>query len=243
MFAKHHEVRRERWRIYGFKNLLVWLIVYLMVNPFLENLSFANLLATTFLTLVLASALYAVSRHTRLLYAGIILLTVLLILVWLTALHIVVMPMALISGLLILYFGFLVYAIARRLLVIRKVTFNAICAALCLYLIMGLLWGSLYAVVESFQPGSFAGNLLNQAENASEKSSYFHYFSFVTLSTLGYGDIIPQTRGAAALCQMEAILGQFFSLVLVARVVGIAVAQEVSRESEIEVASEPGPDI
>ncbi len=238
MFTKHHTDRRKRWESHGFKNLLIWLFVYLMVGPFLDNFSFANLLATTFLTLVLASALYAFYGHNGLFYSGIILLTVILILVWLTALRIVALPMALNSGLLILYLGILVYSFARHLMAVRKVTANAICAALCLYLVMGILWGSVYALVESLHPGSFTGNLLNNAGNDSEKSYYFNYFSYVTLSTLGYGDITPQTRGAAALCQMEAILGQFFSLVLVARLVGIEVAREMSPDAEIVAANE-----
>ncbi|HFQ90519.1 MAG TPA: two pore domain potassium channel family protein, partial [Desulfobulbus sp.] len=64
--------------------------------------------------------------------------------------------------------------------------------------------------------------------NPAERLRHFQYFSFVTLTTLGYGDILPRTEGATALCQTEAIVGQFFMAVLVARLVGIRVAQEFS---------------
>jgi len=235
MRAKHFADHRHRKELKGFKNLLVWLLVYLLISPFLEQFSFANLLVTTFLTLVLASAVYAVSQHRRLFYAGMSLLAVIVVLIWLTALNVVTLPIAVTSGLLIIYLGILVYSFARKLMRVRKVTSNAVCAALCLYLIMGLLWGGIYALVEDLQPGSFAGKLVNDAENASEKSYFLNYFSFVTLSTLGYGDIAPQTPEAAALCQMEAILGQFFSLVVVARLVGIQVSQEVGSDTKKEV--------
>ena len=55
----------------------------------------------------------------------------------------------------------------------------------------------------------------------------FVYFSYITLTTLGYGDILPQTQGATALCQAEAIIGQFFIAVLVARLVGIEASQQL----------------
>jgi hypothetical protein len=85
--------------------------------------------------------------------------------------------------------------------------------------------------LEWWAPDSFAGGLLDQASRLDDKRNYLNYFSFVTLSTLGYGDITPQTHRAAALCQAEAILGQFFTVVLVARLVGLQVAQEGTREA------------
>jgi hypothetical protein len=109
---------------------------------------------------------------------------------------------------------------------IRRVNGNVICAALCLYLIFGMLWGALFNVLESIQPGSFGGRLLDTATSARETTGYLYYLSYVTLSTLGYGDIVPLTRGATALCQSEAIVGQFLTVVMVARLVGIQVAQE-----------------
>jgi len=53
------------------------------------------------------------------------------------------------------------------------------------------------------------------------KVHVFNYFSLVTLTSLGYGDITPQSLGAASLCQMEAIIGQFYTAVLVAWLVGM----------------------
>jgi voltage-gated potassium channel len=150
------------------------------------------------------------------------------ILIWLTALNVAAIPIALTSGLLIFYLSFLVYSFARKLMEVRKCDEQRdLCGDLSLP-DHGASLGGIYALLEDLQPGSFAGNLINMAGNSSEKSYFLNYFSFVTLSTPGYGDIAPQTREAAALCQMEAILGQFFSLVVVARLVGIQVAQEES---------------
>lgn len=57
----------------------------------------------------------------------------------------------------------------------------------------------------------------------------FNYFSMVTLTTLGYGDITPQTAGAGALCQMEAIVGQFFTAVVVAWLVGSIITEKQTK--------------
>ena len=103
---------------------------------------------------------------------------------------------------------------------------SALCAALCTYLVLGLFWGALFNLLEVMKPHSFGGGLMDAATSPHDKEYNLQYLSFVTLSTLGYGDITPQTRSAAALCQVEAILGQFFTVALVARLVGIQVAQE-----------------
>jgi hypothetical protein len=66
----------------------------------------------------------------------------------------------------------------------------------------------------------------------ADRWQHFEYFSLVTLPTLGYGDILPQTPRAAALCQAEAVMGQFYMAVLVARLVGIQVSQEFSSSRE-----------
>ncbi|RUM45652.1 MAG: Ion channel protein, partial [Desulfocapsa sp.] len=73
----------------------------------------------------------------------------------------------------------------------------------------------------------YSGVLLNAQ---SDPIHLFNYFSFVTLTTLGYGDITPQTAGAASLCQMEAIVGQFFTAVVVAWLVGMHVSNRHDRE-------------
>lgn len=78
-------------------------------------------------------------------------------------------------------------------------------------------------------PGSYSGALLEKEPD--NLLHIYNYFSMVTLTTLGYGDITPQTPGAAALCQMEAIVGQFFTAVLVAWLVGNFISDKQERKS------------
>jgi voltage-gated potassium channel Kch len=78
-------------------------------------------------------------------------------------------------------------------------------------------------------PGSFAGVLLETPKDSVLTT--FNYFSIVTLTTLGYGDITPQSLAAGALCQIEAITGQFYIAVLVAWLVGNFIAD---RQQEVQ---------
>lgn len=132
-----------------------------------------------------------------------------------------------------IFYFVLVYSFIRYIFSRKLVDSQLICAALCAYLIIGLMWGGVYYLLESMVANSFSGTLLeNAGSQLLTNSQQFNYFSFITLTTLGYGDITPQTNIAATLCQTEAIMGQFFTVVLIARLVGIQVAQEFSCEKE-----------
>jgi len=220
------EKHRTVWANHGFKNLLVWLLVYLLIGPVLESVPYAATLMRILLTVVLFSAVYAVNQETRLLSVAIAIMAATLTLYWLGDLGVLGLSPPLFLSLLVSYLGVLAYSFVRHIFAARRVTANVVCAALCLYLVLGLLWGTLFSLLEWWAPNSFAGGLLDQASRLDEKRDCFNYLSFVTLSTLGYGDIAPQTHPAAALCQAEAILGQFFTVVLVARLVGLQIAHE-----------------
>ena len=131
-----------------------------------------------------------------------------------------------------MYLSLLVYSFAKYIFSRKRVDGHLICAALCLYLILGVLWGGIYQLLETVVPRSFSGVLLENPASRESLAQHFNYFSFITMTTLGYGDITPQTKAAATLCQAQAIIGQFFTVVLIARLVGIQVAQEFSREKE-----------
>jgi hypothetical protein len=116
--------------------------------------------------------------------------------------------------------------------VLRKgaVTAHKIYGALCVYLLIGLTWGFMFLTLEGVQPGSF---LFGQARlNGIEKDpATLVYFSFVTLSTVGYGDITPLSPPAKSFAFMEAIIGQIYLAVSVARLVGLHVAYSTAGDS------------
>ncbi len=123
------------------------------------------------------------------------------------------------STLAILAFLFLATGKAMRQIAIgNNLSTNRIVGAVCVYLMLGVIWALCYALLEAIVPGSFEG-LSEHAASASWNPDWV-YFSFVTLTTLGYGDILPQTFSARTLSYFEAIVGQFYLAVLVAGLVG-----------------------
>lgn len=202
-----------------FSRILFLLVIYLFISPFFATGSELALLAHFLLSVTLFSATFAVHRgsHHRSVAFG--LMGLALALYWLGIFKLVPFSS---TGALALFIGFyalLIYSLGRQLFHAGEVNGGVIAAALCMYLIIGLLWGSGYTLVQEMHEGAFSGNLIDGG--ATDHLHLFNYFSIVTLTTLGYGDITPQIPAAASLCQMEAIVGQFFTAVLVARLVGM----------------------
>ena len=225
-----HEQQRDFWSRHGFENLIVWLFLYLVISPFLEPVPYALTITKLFLSAALVSAAYTINKGSRILWPSIALLSLSLIPLWMNTLGVARFSTTAITILLILYLSLLVYSFSRFLFGTRHVSWNTLCAALCLYMIFGLLWGAVFTLVESLAPGSFTGTMLSNASSPEDKANCLNYLSFITLTTLGYGDITPQTWGAAALCQAEAMLGHFFTVVMVARLVGIHIVQDYQSE-------------
>ena len=217
---------------YSFQNLLSWLVLYLLTAPFLEKAPHAAIFLTFFISLVLFFAVYTIHHYTRYFRFSLIVLTVAIILLWLEAFKVLNFPRIISLLVLIIYLGVLVQCFKRFIFSAKRVDSALICAALCLYLFIGMLWGLFFEGLEYFYPGSFEGILDVVAHTEMQIRQQFIYFSFVTLTTLGYGDILPKTHKAMALCQMEAIVGQFYMAVILARLVGIQVASEFSPEKK-----------
>ena len=101
------------------------------------------------------------------------------------------------------------------------ININRLVGAGCIYMLSGSLWGIIYFLLNVVAPASFSGI---SAETWSEQLTEFTYFSFVTLTTLGYGDITPVAPIARSLCVLEAVLGQMYLTVLVAALVSMHIA-------------------
>jgi voltage-gated potassium channel len=107
-----------------------------------------------------------------------------------------------------------------------EITREVIFGALAIYLLWGLMWTYGYALLGHLLPGSFSyPDTLAKLDFAS-----FNYFSFVTMTTLGYGDISPVSPPARAMAITQAVTGQVYLAVLVARLVGINIAQNMAKK-------------
>jgi voltage-gated potassium channel len=121
--------------------------------------------------------------------------------------------------------GFLLVAITytmKQVVISNEISLNRIVGAICIYLLLGIIWAMTYTVVELASPESFAGFAATREQGWD---SEWLYFSFVTMTTLGYGDILPISATARGLAYIQAVVGQFYIAILVAGLVSAYVSK------------------
>jgi len=129
---------------------------------------------------------------------------------------------------LLCFFIWMTWLAARQVLFTGSITSNDIVGAICIYMLLGLIWAMLYLFLAEAVPGAFNG--LPQAPWLDNFSAAI-YFSFVTITTLGYGDISPAMPLARFLVYMEAIVGVFYMAILVASLIGVRMSdREAARK-------------
>jgi hypothetical protein len=119
---------------------------------------------------------------------------------------------------LLCFFTWVTWLVARQVLFTGAIDTNKIVGAICIYMLLGLIWAMLYLFIAEVVPGSFNG--VSHAPWLDNFATAV-YFSFVTITTLGYGDISPVTPLARFLVFMEAIVGVFYMAILVASLIGV----------------------
>lgn len=199
-----------RWR---FRPLLVALLGLLLLYPFVED---RQLFIKGLTALVLLAALYAVSRQKRVLLLACS-LGIPALLATAVSLATAALAAHIVAGIAdVLFFGFTTAVLLYHVLADREVTADTLYGAVCVYLLSGVMWASLYGLVERIQPHSFQAS---SGQGVTVPDLLF--FSYVTLTTLGYGDITPVTPPARSLTVVEAIFGVLYNALLIARLVGL----------------------
>jgi ion channel len=223
---------------YRFQFLLAALFAMILALPLLPVLgSWSRYAALFFFALMLLAAVIAVAQKRN---TGIVALGLFLIAIVLKIIGIGYQTDPLLVAdhtFSALFMGTAILLILRSVFTGGHVTLNTICAALSVYLLLAVLWASLYALVELIEPGSFAYNTAIGGETPSmqfgqDRSVIPIYFSLVTLTTLGYGDITPVSPAASMLAVVEAVVGQFYLTVLVAWLVGMYITDTMKSKAK-----------
>lgn len=219
--------------LHRFAVLFVLLFCVLLIPSYFEESLWMVEVWHGLFTLVLLWALYTVAGSRRVLILAALLLVPTISSTWLAgpeqARHLAYLD----NFTNIVYFGLICVFLARYIFTTRRVTQEVIFAAMCFYMILAVLWAAIYTSLELFYGDAFMyqGQLAEEAgvglDNLFQQMTYY---SFVTLSTLGYGDIIPVHRVAQNWAIMEAMIGQFFIAVVMARLVSI---YTVDRQGEM----------
>lgn len=201
--------------------LLLALAAYFIANPFLIESRKDSYVLGIFFTLILIGSLYVIGKEKWLLITAITLASLAFVAQWLLA-GFFLAP----SHVFIVYVVTIVFFMVMTVLVLRyvlrdqEVSFNSLCGAICGYLLIGLTWSFVYSAIFTLSPHSFSGSSLTTF-NYQNPGQHFTYFSFVTLTTLGYGDLLPVSNPAKMFAWIEAVIGQIYLTVWLAQLVGL----------------------
>lgn len=212
---------------------LVALILLLVTEPFVEQMEYGREVESALITLVLLSAVPAIGGSRRHMVLGIILVTPAVAARWLHHAMPDRIPLQYAVGAGLVFNLFVVANLLRFILRAPRVTTEVLYAGIATYLMLGLLWAFAYVLVNRMVPNSFSFTV---GTPTSQTMLGFNgvYFSFVTLSTVGYGDIVPVSPVARLLAIAEATVGMIYMTVLIARLVALYSSEKPNEERDKE---------
>jgi len=189
-------------------------------GPFLDVIFPYRVITNLFFTIIFILGIYAVSREKVHIYIALILAIPMFIGIWSAYLY--QSPKSLVAGQLFaaLFIGFVISRLIKFIFNEQEVTKEVIYAAVVVYLLLAMMWTFAYLILDYFYPGSFS-----IPASRSRDTFQYLYFSFVTITTLGYGDVAPLTHKASSLVILEAVVGQMYLVIVVAWLVGMHVSR------------------
>ena len=206
----------RRWR-YG--SLLGIIVLLTALYPFLDTTTNGMIFLQALISCMLILIIHTLSIRRTVYYIALILVIPALLLGW--ANIILNIPLLeIISGIsLITVYALTVIILFRDLFSSSEITEDTVYGAICTYLLFGHMWGTAYYTIASLNPGAF---LFDQTVYAGGPLQQFDllYFSFITLTTTGYGDIVPTIGIVKMLALFETVIGTIFIAVFMARLVG-----------------------
>ncbi len=224
---------RFRWRQLParqpFTVLLATVTFVLLVATQMESTPWGTLVFAVAMTTVYLSGVVAHRNNPRVFRLAVVIAVVAVPMSW-SALFAHSTPLNVGQALaVILFCGMTAVMVLLAVVRFSKIqTDQAIVGAICVYLLIGLTWAMVYQLIEIIDPESFAFHARRTVDHGAGSRTSFSqltYLSFVTLSTLGYGDISPRTTLAETACWVEATVGQLYLAILVARLVSIMPAR------------------
>jgi hypothetical protein len=211
LFGRFLQAARNRQFHYLLGSLVLLLAIYPYVGAGVTGLALLRLLST----IILISGIYAVGNRRRQVAIAIILGVPAFAFGWVYVITADLFFNIFESIFTLLFYAFTACIVLYRVLASRNITTDTVYGAVSVYLLMGLTWATAYDLINIIHPGSFSSNLPGTLTFPD-----FIYYSFVTIATLGYGDITPLTAQARSLAILEAVSGTIFIAVLIARLVG-----------------------
>jgi ion channel len=213
-------LRMPRFHRFSTVQLLIALALFFIWAPFVEEIEGGELIVSVLFSLVLLAGVVAVADRKGVLVIAIVLAIPAIAGRWINHFRPDLIPPAvfLVAGLILIAFvvGNLLLFVFRA----PSVNTEVLCASISAYLMLGLTWTMAYWLVDQLTPGGAFAFTANTGKESMKGFNAF-YFSFITLSTVGYGDITPVSRIARWLAAMEAMTGLLYVAVLISRLVSL----------------------
>lgn len=208
-----------------FLYLLISLLVFFIGSPFFADTKINSYIFGMFFTLVLIFSVYIIQHSRRLLWTAIILAAATFLIYWFAniiypAKYILIIDYSVTATFLLIITLTVLYYVIRD----ESITANSLYGAICGYLLIGLTWTFFYVIIYTLDPSSFKIPP-SAAINGEIRTQQFVYYSFVTITTLGYGDVTPIANMAKTLAWLEAVTGQIYLTVWIAQLVGLHISQ------------------
>jgi len=218
-------------RILSPENNLTFLFVSLsllifVIYPFFDPEGTGSWIIQAFSLFVLISGSYAAVDRPMAFYGSLALAALALMT---RATYLITPGLPMFAAMTSIWLVFILYTAAvvlARVLGPGRITLHRIKGAFAVYLLIGLAFAMAYGLLEVLSPGAFDQGEETAADGSLEGLvGAMVYLSFVTMTTLGYGDVTPVSAAARSLTTLEALVGQFYIAVLVARLVAMEMAQ------------------
>ncbi len=207
---------------YKMFNFMCALVILLILTAVLEDYHYAHSLLSTLGVFVFIAGGYAACTNKRS-------LVILLALAFPWILAEWFFPASQVVYLSFFFFFYLIVLLLRMIVVSDEITSNTLYGAACVYLLLGMMWTTLYGFINEVFPGSIFSGILPDAYHHHKEINEFLYFSYTTLTTLGYGDITSITPVGRLMAVFEAMTGQLFLAFLVARLVSLYSFRQVMK--------------
>jgi hypothetical protein len=201
--------------------LLLLLVLAVFVVPVVFAGTSLQLTFDVLVSLILVSGVLAVVEHRKLAVALALSSLVVMAMAWIEWLVPATTALELRTLSTLGAFLLLAIAVAINVFAAGHAIGDRVFGAVVLYLLLGLIWAFAYQLAHWLSPNAFSGNT-----NGGGGLAQWAYFSFVTLTTVGYGDITPVALGARSLAILEALVGQLYPAVIIARLVSLQVSSQ-----------------
>ena len=214
-------------RIGRFLFLFLSIILMMVLRPAMGGIVRLTILTDILFTAVLISGLWAASQKREIFLVALLMAIPALVLGWVP--YFVKLPFLWILSrvFLAIFLAVMMISLLSHIRKAKEVTADLIMGAASTYFLIGLFWAFIFFFIETVSPGSF------RLEGSwADMQSQLIYYSFVTLATVGYGDITPASMIARSYSVLEAIIGQLYLTVLVAGLVGLRISQSTERKVE-----------